>query len=379
MKTPLRLQLFNFIASFLLTYPLATSVLAETSADPVSGKEVVIGAVIPLSGSQSLYGTEAARLFELLSEGPGYSHNGTKFRLIVEDGKCGLGSAPITAAKKLVLMDKAKYLIAGCSGEVLQIAPFAQQKKVVLFGYISGHRDVKHAGDYVFRTFYDIGTIGTITNDKLTELGLSRLAIITEEVSFTLGIKDVLLDTLGKKVIAKEDYPLDAPDYRGIIARVKQRAPDSVFINSAAPLAYTQIYNELRRIGFQGPVFSYYQAGNREVLSSLGAAQDNVWYLSAPIPVDSAARYLEIRERYIKRFGPEINSEFQLAAAYNALQSIIDSVAAVGDDPTKVKEYLTSYSAPGATGQIKYDANGDIMNVSLVLQKIEKGKTIQAQ
>ena len=44
-----------------------------------------------------------------------------------------------------------------------------------------------------------------------------------------------------------------------------------------------------------------------------------------------------------------------------------------------MKEYLKSYSAPGATGQIEYDANGDIMNVNLVLRKIEKGKPVDVQ
>jgi len=379
MITHLRLQVSILLASLLLPTLSPRNVLADPSVNASAGKEVVVGVVIPLSGSQALYGLEAARLFQLLSEGDGLEQSGPRFKFIVEDGKCGVGSAPITAAKKLVLMDKAKFLIAGCSGEVLQVAPFAQQKKVILFGYISGHRDVKHAGDYVFRTFYDVGTIGTLTGDKLTQLGLRRLAVLTEEVSFTLGIKEVLLDTLGKKVVAKEDYPLDSPDYRGMIARIKQREPDSVFINAAAPGAYIQIYNELRRMGFQGPVFSYYQAGNHEVLSALGEAQYNVWYLSAPIPAGTAPRYLDIRERYIKRYGSEINSEFQLAVVYNAVQSIVDSVVAVGDDPTKVKEYLKSYSAPGATGQIEYDINGDIMNVNLVLRKIEKGKPVDVQ
>ena len=78
----------------------------------------------------------------------------------------------------------------------------------------------------------------------------------------------------------------------------------------------------------------------------------------------------------MKRYNSEINSEFQLAAVYNAVQSIIDSVATVGDEPTKVKEHLKSYSAPGATGQTQYDANGDMMNVSLVLKKIEKGDVV---
>ena len=372
-----RSAIFALLSSLFLSVSPLSKTLAEPATASTGANEVVIGAIIPLSGSQSLYGVEAARLFELLSEGGGYLHNGMRFRFVVEDGKCGLGSAPITAAKKLVLMDKAKFLIAGCSGEVLQVAPFAQQKKVVLFGYVSAHRDIKHAGDYVFRTFYDIGTVGTLTGDKLKELKLSRLAVISEEVSFTLGIKDVLVDTLGAKVVSKEDYPLDAPDYRGIVTRVKQRSPDSVFINSAAPLAYTQIYNELRRTGFEGPVFSYYQAGNRDVLATLGDTQDNVWYLTAPSPAGTAQRYLDIKERYLKRYHTGINSEFQLASVYDAIQSIVDSVSAVGNDATKVKEYLSSYSAPGATGPIRYDANGDMMNVSLVLKKIEKGKIVE--
>jgi branched-chain amino acid transport system substrate-binding protein len=374
-------RLISCAPLFLTLSLLLSFYVRETAADPATStgalKDVVIGAVIPLSGTQAVYGEEAAKLFQLFSEEGGLVQGGIRFKFVVEDGKCGVGSAPITAAKKLILVDHARYIIAGCSGEVLQIAPFTQQKKVLLIGYISGHRDVKHAGDYVFRTFYDLGTIGSLMNEKLSELNLHRMAVLTEEVSFTLGIKEVLSDALKERIVAKEDYPLDSPDNRGMVTRAKQKGIDSVFINSAAPRSYVQIYNELRRIGFNGPIFSYYQAGNQEVLSSLGDTQDNVFYFSAPTPTGDAKSYLDMKERYMKRFGAEINSEFQLAVVYNAIQSIVDGVVAAGDDSTKVRDYLMSYSAPGATGQIEYDVNGDIKNVNLIMKKIERGKLAQ--
>jgi ABC-type branched-subunit amino acid transport system substrate-binding protein len=161
-----------------------------------------------------------------------------------------------------------------------------------------------------------------------------------------------------------------------MVARVRQRKPDSVFINAAAPHSYIQLYNELRRAGFKGPIFSYYQAGNSEVSSTLGATQDNVWYISAPKPNGNSPRFISLKERYIKRFGADINSEFQFAVVYDALQSIVDAVVAVGDDPEKVRDYLGSYSAPGATGQIEYDVNGDIKNVKPVLVRVEQGRAI---
>ncbi|MFN4894446.1 MAG: ABC transporter substrate-binding protein [Pseudomonadota bacterium] len=366
-----------FFAFSVLSCQLSSLHAQEPAASSTSSKEVKIGVVIPLTGSQAGYGVEAARLFQLLSEEPGYQLDGIRFRFIIEDGKCGVGNAPITAAKKLVLVDKVNYIIAGCSGEVLQIAPFTEQKKVVLFGYVSAHRDVKHAGDYVFRTMYDIGEIGTATREKLKDLGFTKLAVVSEETSFTMGIKDVLIDALGKQIVSKEDYPLDNPDRLGIVTRTRQRNPDAVFINAAAPPSYIQIYNELRRAGFRGPIFSYYQAGSKEVIEALGSTHDNVWYLSPPDTRGDATRYAEMRQRYIKRFGEEINSEFQLATVYNALQSIVDSVVAVGDFPDKVRNHLLSYSAPGATGPISYDSNGDIKNVSIELKKIEGGKLVR--
>lgn len=376
MRTSLMKSLIPSVCLVVGALLFSARAIADDGAAALGDKQVTIGAVIPLSGSQAVYGTEASRLFQLLSEGDGYREGGIKFKFIVEDGKCGVGNAPITAAKKLILLDKAKFLIAGCSGEVLQIAPFTQQQKAILFGYISGHRDVKHAGDLVFRSFYDLSSAGSIVGDKLNELGLSKLAVMTEEVSFTLGIKDVLVDTIGAKIVAKEDYPLDSPDFRGMVARVRQRKPDSVFINAAAPHSYIQLYNELRRAGFKGPIFSYYQAGNSEVSSTLGATQDNVWYISAPKPNGNSPRFISLKERYIKRFGADINSEFQFAVVYDALQSIVDAVVAVGDDPEKVRDYLGSYSAPGATGQIEYDVNGDIKNVKPVLVRVEQGRAI---
>src|SRR5260221_14295623 len=101
--------------------------------------EVPIGVIGPLTGETAVWGTDFARVTELLEEDFNKAQVKYHFHFIREDGKCGAGSAAIPAAKKLVSIDKIHFLITACSGETLQVGKFAESERVLTIAMASIH------------------------------------------------------------------------------------------------------------------------------------------------------------------------------------------------------------------------------------------------
>jgi len=88
----------------------------------------------PLTGDGAVWGeieknTIALAVDEINASG------GVKGRIInvaYEDGKCE-GPTALSAAKKLVEINKIKFLLVSCSQEILHIAPYANTNKIVAF------------------------------------------------------------------------------------------------------------------------------------------------------------------------------------------------------------------------------------------------------
>jgi ABC-type branched-subunit amino acid transport system substrate-binding protein len=65
---------------------------------------------------------------------------------------------------------------------------------------------------------------------------------------------------------------------------------------------------------------------------------------------------------------------FNFKTNYNAVRVVYDGIMAVGPDSMKVKDYLYSYDKPSATGRLRFDAQGDVVGLELVLRTFGAGK-----
>ena len=79
----------------------------------------------------------ARRISAILQERFNEAQSKHRFDFIIEDGRCGVGNSAISAAKKLVAVDGVSFIITGCSGETLQVAPYTERAHVITIGYAS--------------------------------------------------------------------------------------------------------------------------------------------------------------------------------------------------------------------------------------------------
>lgn len=198
MKLLSKVVYLHFIFAFLVSCLIISN---DNLHAEVQKPNIKIGVIAPLTGGLAERGDDIAKLLPFIKEELESLNLKNSYEFVLEDGKCGAGNAAITSAMKFINIDGIKYIITGCSGETLQIAPLVEKNKVVTIASLSVHPDVKHAGDYVFRTYLDVDPDIKSFSNYLTSNCDAGIAILTEENAFTFGLRDMLMKSCGSKVV----------------------------------------------------------------------------------------------------------------------------------------------------------------------------------
>ena len=347
---------------------LLSAFSAVVSAEPEESQPVKIGMIFPLTGPMSSFGEDIAKALPLLEKRFNSEQSKYKFILLLEDGKFGQTNAAITAAKKLVEVEGVRFLVVGSSGEILQIAPYAESAHVLSVTGFSSHPGVKNAGDYIFRTYIDADRGIELVAADLSKRNINRIAVISEESSFTSAIDKSLRNRIGDKLVLAENYIPGDADFKTVIAKARSKNPSAYYLNTAAPASFITLVRQLRGSGVKEIIYTYYVPSLKEVQDSLGPLLDGVVYLDFPDTPDSSDDFRNFLVEFEKANGSGIKAPFNFRTNYNAVRVIVDAVIAVGPDSGKAKDFLYSYDRPGAAGRLRFDSNGDALDLNLVLK-----------
>lgn len=335
---------------------------------------VKIGLIYPLTGPMSSFGEDMARAVPLLEKKFNSEQSRYKFTLILEDGKFGQTNAAITAAKKLVEIDGVHFLVVGSSGEILQIASFVESKQILSVAGFSSHPAVRSAGDYIFRTYIDAGRGVQIAAQDMLKKGFNRVGIISEESSFTSAIRDALTESLGDNLVFSEDYALGDADLKTLVAKIRNQNLQALYLNTTTPANFVTLFKQLKESKVEAKLYTYYVPTLKDVQDNLGSSLDGTVYLDFPDTKGVSEDFQTFQKQFESINGNPARAPFNFRTNYNAIKVIFDSIMEVGPDSTKVKNYLYNYSRPSATGLLKFDTNGDALDLNLAL-KTYKFKT----
>ena len=329
---------------------------------------IKIGVIAPLTGGNAIAGEDIRRVIELAKtrlESTAKKHN---YSFIFEDGQCGSGSATITAVKKLIDLDRVSGLIVGCSGEILQAGPIAERAKIPTVVVYASHKDVRNLGQFIFRTWIDMERSMDPMVKLLEQEQAQKVALLTEEMPYTIGMKGLLSEKLGSRIAAAEDIPLDTTDIRQSLIKVRAKQPDAYYLNAGSAKSIALYLKQAKELGIKGPFYSYLP-GEKEFLEISAAYNEGFRTLSFPEISATDPVYAKLLEDYRTRYNELPRYAFLAAATHDGVQALIDAFETVGTNADQVQGYLSSYKTQGALGTVEFDENGDVKNVTLVVNR----------
>jgi branched-chain amino acid transport system substrate-binding protein len=341
---------------------------------------IKIGQVSPLTGPQAHLGKDndnGARLAidEANARGVTLGGQKVKFVLLSEDDQADPKTATIVAQKLVDAQVKGVigHLNSGTSipaskiyfdAGIPQISPSATAIKYTDQGFKTA-----------FRTMTNDRQQGKVLGEFMVKkMGGKRVAIIDDRTAYGQGLADEVekaVKAAGGEVVAREYTSDKATDFSAILTSIKGKTPDVLFFGGMDPQG-APMAKQMQSLGLKAKFIGGDGLQTTEFLKLAGTAAEGVTASSPGLPIDSMPGGKAFRAKFTAQY-----SAIQTYApyAYDAATAMITAMEKAGSaEPAKVLAELPKIHFAGVTGDIGFDANGDVLGGAITLYRVKAGK-----
>jgi branched-chain amino acid transport system substrate-binding protein len=348
-----------------------TQTAAGTSADPIK-----VGIVYPRTGAFAPYGAEYLSGLRL---GLNYATGGTgkvKGRevqfTIVDDGTDA--ARAVSAAKDLI--GQGYKIIAGTalSGAALQLAPLAEQNKILYIGGPATADALSGINDYTFRSGRQIFQDVKASTAYLKGAVGKNVVVFGQDSAFGQGnvaaVRNVFGDLSGQKVDSVL-VPVSAQDFTPYAQRLKQKNPDLVFVAWAGTTAVA-MWNALDQQGVFDAVDTVVTGlSERATWPSFGPALGKIKFLNhynAGAPKNVVNDWL-VKKMARRGQAPDLFTPDGFVAAQMVVRALSKGSST---DVSKMISALEGWSFTGPKGQQQIRASDHAMLQPMFLVRLSR-------
>lgn len=344
---------------------------------PTSKDEVIIGAVLPMTGDAAKYGkwsSQGAQLAVDEINGQG-GINGEHIALGIQDSQTN-PTAGTAAFNHLLATKRPAVVLTTLTGVSRALIPMAESNKVVLFanatlpGLTDGH-------DFVFRNVTnlasDVPAMVAYARDGLSKPPVALLWRNDEFGVWGSNEFSRLYAEAGGNVVATVSYQPTTEDFRSHLGRVSQGSPRAVYL-----LGYSEvgkIARQAQELGFTWQFLGITTMGDPEAIRLAAGALEGAVFTEPEFSLSSSdSRVVEFKENYRRRFGED--PEVWAATFYDAVMLISEGWRG---RPLTSEELrlglLTIRDFPGVSGSTTFLPNGDVQK-TVAMRQIREGQPV---
>jgi len=344
-------------------------VAALTSACAVSGAslaDLVIGGLLPMSGSNAEYGQICGSGADLAITHVNASGMLKEPLQIVYEDSQGLPMPGVVGMNKLVNVEKVPYVLTGYTGVSKAVAPIAARTKTVTVNGGAVGPDLARLGEYFWNVIplADF-EVRAMAPHLVKEKNLKRVALIYVDDPMGQSVRDELKNSLaaaGGELVSSFAVPVNAQQFSGVAARVRDSQPDAVYIASYG-VQQVQIAKQLRDNGVSQQLASYAAFSLPSALNlpeaqgALYTVQQVDWTrpdeLTQNMYNDYKSKYGKAPNAYVVNCYNAVHT-FALLAAYLQQQG----KAVNGENLLTARKAMPTFEFVGAT--VSFESNGTV-------------------
>lgn len=370
-----------------LTTPLIALFASAICASAFAANETIvkIGQAGPISGSVAHLGKDNENgvrmaIEELNAKGTLIDGKKVKFVLVSEDD----GADPkqgTAVAQKLVdakvngvvghlnsgtAIPAAKiYSMAG----IPQIAPSVTAASFTAMGYKTAFRIIANDN-------FNGSTLGAYA---INNLNAKTIAVIDDRTAFGQGLADQFLKGAkaanpGVKVLQRQFTNDKATDFNSILTAIKAGKPDVIFFGGMDAVGGPML-RQMKALGINSKFMGGDGICTGKIVTLAGDAlgNDQVYCAVAGGVLASEKKGMDdFKQAYKKRFG--IDVQIYAPYGYDAVMTLVDAMQqAKSSNPDVYLPYLQKIDHKGITGDISFDAKGDLKKGVLTLYTYKNG------
>ncbi len=366
----------------LLPLALAAAAASASAADAI----VRIGSASPASGPGAHLGKDTengARLAIADLNAKGFSIGGKKVNLVLvaeDDG--GDPKQGTAVAQKLVDAGVAAVVGHLNSGTTVpaskiyhaagipQITPSATTPSYTQQGFKSAFRLVAN----------DNKVGATLGRYAVVKLKARRVAVIDDRTAFGQGLADEFVKGLkaaggGAEIVSRQFTNDKATDFNAILTQVKSKKPDLVFYGGMDAVAGPML-KQLKALGIDVRFMGGDGVCSEKLPELAGDAlgENRIsCAVAGGVTGEQEKGFADFTARYRKTY----NLELQTYApyAYDAVMVLAGAMQrARSADPAKYLPELARTHHQGVTGNIAFDARGDLLDAAMTMYTYRGGK-----
>ncbi len=341
-----------------------------------SGGTFKVGLVYSKSGPLASYGEQYR---QGLTAGIDFATKGTgavagRKIEISEADDAGDPAKAVSAATDLI--GKGSTIIAGstASGVALQVAPLAQDNKVLFISGPAAADAVTGANRYTFRsgrqTYQDVATAGSMLGDVKGK----KVTVLAQDSAFGKANVAAVTAILGAKgaTVSAVEVPAAATDLTPFASKVKAAGPDLLFVAWAGANA-TQMWTTLGQQGVFGTTKVVTGLDIKATHTLFGEVGTKIDFLSHFFEgaADNAA-YTALKDGLAKQ-GASV--DLFTNDGFVAGQMIVHALETGGSDVDKMVTGLEGWSFEGPKGQLTIRAEDHALLQPMFTATLKKDGT----
>ena len=374
---------------WLVSFTVAVALL---SACNEKSPTVKIGVIAELTGDMPAVGESCKKAVEMaakeINDAGGLETGGKKYpiELFIEDN-AGKADQAAAAAQKLITQQKVHAIIGpNATRYALPASEIAESSKVVLITPWSTNPkttlDAKTnvPKKYVFRAcFIDPFQGRVVARFALDNLKAKKAAVLYDVASeYNKGIAEIFKESFeksGGKVVAFETYTTNDKDFSGQLTKIKNAAPEMIFL----PNYYSEIplqIQQAKRLGITVPFVGSDSWGSQELLKLCGKDCEG-YYFSTHYAADAAT---PAAKKFIEGFKTRYGNlpDDVAALTYDSFQLLAQAIKSAPKlDRGAIRDALAAITGyEGVTGNMQFKEGSGDPSKSAVIVKIKDGKFV---
>jgi branched-chain amino acid transport system substrate-binding protein len=358
-----------------LAFLLLLNFSASTQA---ASKPFKVGFVVAMSGPFASTGVEMLAGAKLFMAEHGNKVSGREVELVVKDDN---GTPELTkrAAQELVVNDKVEVL-AGFSLTPLALAaaPIATQAKVPMVNMLAATSSIINATSYMVRVSMTLPQTSVTISDWASNNNIKRAVTLVSDFGPGIDAETSFKDRFilnGGKVLDSLRVPLKSNDFSPYLQKVKDLAPDAVFIFVPVGLG-ANLMKQFNERGLDKSGIKLIGPGDVVDDGDLNAMGESTIGIITSYPY-STSHASAMKQKFVKAFkkaNPQMRPNAIAVFGYDGMRVIYEAIkktngAGNGD---QLLEAMKGQIFESPRGQIYIDAITRDIVQSIYIRRVEK-------
>ncbi|MCL2096622.1 MAG: branched-chain amino acid ABC transporter substrate-binding protein [Oscillospiraceae bacterium] len=345
------------------------------------GDAILVGVILPLSGSEAAYGTDMLNSYKLAVEeinaaggvkiGAGETRS---LKLYEQDDGADANMATQAAAK--ITSRGVDFVVGGyASGAIIPTLQQFYDEDLLLLISAANSTNITRAGFNQSFMINSPGSFAVVTlMELLKSLGSQRVALIHQGDDYTKNLSDMCSEELPKngfEVVTVEVMEKGAADVSAIVTAIRSSNADFVYWCGYHSDG-SNVIKQLRRGGYEGHIAVGDGSADPDLIEACGEDGEGVYVTSPPYVKLAGEKGAKFFNDYSAKYNREPGNYATLAYdTIYLLKAAIESAAST--ETAAVRGAVQDISFPGLSGNISFTPDREMAVSNFMILQIKDG------